>query len=474
MNAPRSEVPGANTGFRRSTKTRRSQTRLFRRSKRSAGFSLVELMVAVTIGAMLMIGLTDLLVDSKTVYVREDQFARLQENARVATLVASRSLRTNRSLGCRSIAMAEFEGQFTVKACDLLDTKSGDDCSHADWKSDRHFLSMDRAIGYDNADDLDSAADYPDLPSAAAENISNRWLRGDVLVTWGVDEQGASLTGTLGSAIGEGGGFQGTGALGVDPVPSALGNVGRLALVTDCMSADLFEVSGPEDLDTGDSSIEHSATNPDGVVVNASDALGHAYNWTASASGDRQTAAPIYRANVFPFSYDVYYVCCVDTGGRRIQTGARVDRCRVDPGHRYYDRFRPALCAWSMEDASSQALLSDVADMRVTYTGDLDNDGTIDFASEDSEPVPNAAWVSRNNAWSGVRSAALELLVTTEASGVATERKAPARDHWPPNAGDGSIASDTLGKDLPADDRLYQRFLINVAMRSRTPWYVSQ
>lgn len=441
------------------------------RPRRLAGFSLVEMMVAVAIGGILMIGLTDLLVDSKAVYVREDQFARLQESARIAMQVSARNLRGARSLGCRSIAMAESEGQFTVKACRLLDT-SGGNCGHANWKHDRHFLGMDRAIGYDNADDLAAAASYADLPDAAANNIAARWLRGDVLVTWGVDDQGVGVAGTLAGAIGDNGGFEGTGDINLDAAPSALANVGRLALITDCVSADLFEVSGPEDRGAHDSSIAHTATDADGNVVNAADTLSRAYNW-ATASATRQVAQPVHRATVYPFSYDLYYVCCVDTKNRRIQAGAGVGHCQVgDDGDDDFDRYRPSLCVWSMEDGDSQALITDVADMRLTYSGVL-SDGTS-YHAHDTGTLHTAAWVSTNKAWSRVRSAAVELLLATEQSGVVSRPMVPAKDHWPPNTGTGNIADDTLGKGLPADSRRYQRFLINVAMRASIPWSIGR
>ena len=312
--------------------------------RRLAGFSLVEMMVAITIGGILMIGLIDLLIDTKSVYVREDQFARLQESARIAMQVSARNLRGNRSLGCRSIAMAESEGQFTVKACRLLDTAGGN-CGHANWKTYRHFLGMDRALGYDNADDLAAAASYADLPDAAADNIAERWLRGDVLVTWGVDDQGVGVAGTLAGAIGDNGGFEGTGDLNLDAVPSALANVGRLALITDCVSADLFEVSGPEERGANDSSIAHSATDADGSVVNAADTLSRAYNW-AAASAIRQVAQPVHRATVYPFSYDVYYVCCVDTQQPAYPDWRRRRSLRVGgDGGDDFDRYRPSLCA---------------------------------------------------------------------------------------------------------------------------------
>ena len=447
-----------------------------RRRGRTAvgGFSLIELMIAMAIGVILMIALTDLLVDVKSTFVREDQFARLQEGARISALLASRHLRSTRSLGCRSLAMVEHEGSFTVKACKLLDTAPGNKCNHADWQSDAHFLTMDRALGYDNSADLSSAANLSDLPPSGASNIAARWLRGDILVTWGVDGEGALVTKTVNRVVGKDGGFLGRGRFKIAAPTEGVKKQGKLALVTDCVGADLFEISGPKVIKKA---IAHNikATDDgeddddsDSDRVNASRSLSRAYNWSDATAG-RQLAQTVHRAKVYPFSYNAYYICCVDSNERSLQTGADVANCNKGD----LDRFRPSLCAWSLEDEESQPLITDVADMRVTYTGDADGDGALDFFADDTGTVPTAAWVSGEDAWPNVRSAAVELLVTTAQDGVVTKSKAPASSAWPPGSGDGAVAVDTLGKGLPQDRRLYERFVINVATRSRTPWYIA-
>jgi prepilin-type N-terminal cleavage/methylation domain-containing protein len=434
---------------------------------RSGGFSVIELMIAMAIGAIMMIALTNLLIDNKTAYVREDQFARLQEGARISALLTSRHLRSNRSLGCRSLGMTTLEGRLTVKACKLIDTPDDGACDDAGWSSRDNLISLDRALGYDGANNLNEPDNLSDLPSAAAGDIAARWLRGDIVVTWGVDDDGISLTASLPEPIGESGGFQGTGALSVAPVPSALGNVGRLALITDCVNADLVEISGPNGLAAGDTSIQHVAESSAGGTVNASDGLSSAYNWSAPED-QPLVPGPVYRATVYPFSYDAYYICCVDTEDRALQTDDDIDNCRNGDT----DRYRPSLCVWSMENsnASNQALITDIADMRVTYTGDTDSDNELDFFADDTDPIPTATWVSGKKAWSGVRSAEIELLVSTGNNHVTRMAKAPAKASWPP--GNGSVVSDTLGAGLTADTRLYERFVTTVAMRARTPWYL--
>jgi len=446
-----------------------------------SGFSLVELMVALGIGAIVLLGLTDLLMNSKTAYLREEQLARLQENGRVAAMVAARQLRANRSMDCRSIAMAMAdEGiawgtPLAVKACDLLDIPAGKHCADADWRAFRHYLSTDRALGYDNSEDLGDAGALSDLPPSARTNIADRWLRGDVLVTWGVDGPGTWLTDSVASDVNDGG----IGAAGPIRVAVAGDGLrpGRYALISDCIGADVFEISGPEDLDggSGDHELDHAQQDDQGDKVNASDALSRVYNWSSAdtpAGQARQIPAPVHRANVYPLAYNVYYICCVDIGGGELQSGSGVRHCRSGEPVFNADRYRPSLCTWDMQTARSYPVVNDIADMRVTYTGDRDADGALDFFAQDVDPIPTAAWVTAHHAWAGVRSAAVELLVVSGEAGVATQANTPASADWPPNDGSGQIAADTLGQGLPADSRLHQRFHINVAMRSRAPWYI--
>jgi type IV pilus assembly protein PilW len=67
---------------------------------RMAGFSLVELMVAVTIGLILLAAVAGIFVSSKRSYSTQDRLARLQENARFAVQAITRDLRMAGYSGC--------------------------------------------------------------------------------------------------------------------------------------------------------------------------------------------------------------------------------------------------------------------------------------------------------------------------------------------------------------------------------------
>ena len=64
------------------------------------GFSLVELMVAVTIGLIILAAVSGIFVTSKSTYNTTDSLARLQENARFAVHYLSRDIRMAGFAGC--------------------------------------------------------------------------------------------------------------------------------------------------------------------------------------------------------------------------------------------------------------------------------------------------------------------------------------------------------------------------------------
>jgi type IV pilus assembly protein PilW len=71
----------------------------FRLMSRERGFSMVELMVAVTLGLIVTAVVSQVFVASKTSYRSEDNSSRLQENSRFATQLLTRELRMARYKG---------------------------------------------------------------------------------------------------------------------------------------------------------------------------------------------------------------------------------------------------------------------------------------------------------------------------------------------------------------------------------------
>lgn len=72
------------------------------------GLSLIELMIAITLGIILMTGVVQVFISSKTVYSSQQAMSRVQETGRLAIEFLSRDTRMAGYMGCAS-RMAEME-----------------------------------------------------------------------------------------------------------------------------------------------------------------------------------------------------------------------------------------------------------------------------------------------------------------------------------------------------------------------------
>jgi len=172
---------------------------------------------------------------------------------------------------------------------------------------------------------------------------------------------------------------------------------------------------------------------------------------------------PTVRARVFPFDLRVFFIGCVDqeTGELKRTTGAG-SACTTDSSTRY----RPALCRWSAS-AGADALLLDIADMRVTYDGFLDAGkeagakaaGKTRFS--DLATLTNATWVNTKKYWSRVDTLHIELLATSsdEVSVVRQKQYTASTD------------KTVLGYGLPADRRVYEAYRFTIATRANSSWF---
>ena len=81
----------------------RERRETLRRARRSIGLSLVELMVALALGAVLMAGAISLFVNNRATYEVTNDMARLQENARFALEVMTQDIRMAGHTGCVNV-----------------------------------------------------------------------------------------------------------------------------------------------------------------------------------------------------------------------------------------------------------------------------------------------------------------------------------------------------------------------------------
>jgi type IV pilus assembly protein PilW len=71
------------------------------------GFSLIELMIAITLGLVLLLGVTQVFLSSKTVYNSQSTMSRVQETGRLAIDFLSKDIRMAGYMGCSSRASTE-------------------------------------------------------------------------------------------------------------------------------------------------------------------------------------------------------------------------------------------------------------------------------------------------------------------------------------------------------------------------------
>jgi type IV pilus assembly protein PilW len=80
---------------------------VIRRSSSQRGFSLVELMVAISLSLVLLAGVLSVLYSSRVTYRENDRVARLQENGRAALELMLRDMRAGGFHGCAQTAPLE-------------------------------------------------------------------------------------------------------------------------------------------------------------------------------------------------------------------------------------------------------------------------------------------------------------------------------------------------------------------------------
>jgi type IV pilus assembly protein PilW len=89
------------------------------------GFTLVELLTALVIGSILMLGAITIMVNSKDAYETQDDLARLQENARFAMNMLLKDIRMAGYFGCGAGNGDTFDHIDNGGAGNLFDSENG-------------------------------------------------------------------------------------------------------------------------------------------------------------------------------------------------------------------------------------------------------------------------------------------------------------------------------------------------------------
>jgi len=178
----------------------------------AGGFSIVEMMVAVTIGLFLIGGATSMLVTSKRTYNLQDDLGRIQENGRFALEFLARDLRMTGYFGCAH--------------------SLGELFNHVNGANGTIFDLRYPIEGYEQG-----GATW--LPSAAADGIANiragtdaltvRYAAPSDIAVTAMNQPSAQIFTTVNDELRE----------------------GDIIAVSDCESTDVFQITGPAGTNPG-------------------------------------------------------------------------------------------------------------------------------------------------------------------------------------------------------------------------------
>lgn len=124
----------------------------------SAGFSIVELMVAILIGLIILAGVIQVVVTSKTTFLGQEEMSFIQENARYAVDLVSKDIQSAGYWGCAGTRAKTAVAAIHADAPDLLSTQPLGGYDGANQSSMPDFIK-DRVRGITSG----GTTSYPDV-----------------------------------------------------------------------------------------------------------------------------------------------------------------------------------------------------------------------------------------------------------------------------------------------------------------------
>lgn len=206
--------------------------------RRITGLSIVELMVALTIGLILLAALTRLFAVSRSTYTLEEGLARVQESGRFAMEFLAQDIRMAGYIGCASSTNTTVQNHLNNP------TDYGVDATQN--------FSGHRYTG--SGSSPSALTDWtPALPGtingilyfSAGEVEPNT----DVLVIRRASETGIKLGGTMTP--------DSSADIDIDSNPGNLAQF-DIVMISDCTNADIFQITGPASLSGGTNNMTHN------------------------------------------------------------------------------------------------------------------------------------------------------------------------------------------------------------------------
>lgn len=225
------------------------------------GFTLVELMIASTIGLIILVALGQLFVTSRATYVLEDGLARAQESGRFAMEILAQDIRMAGYMGCHnaSAGAGEIQGQGSGTTC----TTSFCNMANPADESTRFAAEGIRGFTYVGTGGNTRGDWSPSLPVAFFADGEVKAYTDAILIQYAVST-GTYITGNTGP---DNANIQ-------IPADSDLAQElqdGDMLIISDCKSTDVFRATGASN------SSGPVATIPHAVSDNLRPVLPHSY-----------------------------------------------------------------------------------------------------------------------------------------------------------------------------------------------------
>ncbi|MBL6750109.1 MAG: PilW family protein [Nevskia sp.] len=240
--------------------------------KRARGFSLVELMIAVTLGLLLIGAASAIFVGARNGYTATTSVSAQSDSARFSTDFLARALRSSGYIGCvqAPLAVDNFQNHTVIDAFALSGTGGNIIAGYeASSTNPGQTYTLPATFAGDN-----TAADWtPNLPSGATYGllgtaVGNAVQGSDVLVTYGTVNQPAVTVTSIGST---------TVTVSLPSGYATLDQLfpaGTVAIISNCAVANAFQVTA---VSNGTNTVTHAA-NSTMTMGNASATLSLTFN----------------------------------------------------------------------------------------------------------------------------------------------------------------------------------------------------
>lgn len=244
------------------------------------GLSIIELMIALTLGLVLMAGVVQVFLANKVSQRMEQSISRVQENGRVALDLITQDLRSVAYIGCAAPIKVDksTKAEITVSAKDVSVTGSN--------------FARDSLRGYSRKSDSEWKPALPSYLSSGTASVASARVGSDVVFLYTSVDTGARVSGTA----------SGTSAISVERASTTAECFEKkdVVLISNCTTADLVTVTNdPKSACAAGAtvSLQHDSS------LNTNAALSATYS---SPSGAALTSGS--RARVLKFSQNIYSI----------------------------------------------------------------------------------------------------------------------------------------------------------------------